>query len=163
MFLIATLPFLFVLPGSLQGGVKRFAEIIVGSALGLDLSTLSAIASGQFASAHNKLGRNHPDLGVKVSHINDDLFAKVVGPLGKLVSWAPGEVRFSQACSFQKCLFSQEHNAPWAPGEVRFSQACSSFRNVYSAKSIMLLCAGLFLFADLSVMPSQLCQTLSKQ
>lgn len=39
---------------------KRLAEIIAGFALALDLSTLSAIASGQFASAHDKLGRNRP-------------------------------------------------------------------------------------------------------
>jgi hydroxymethylglutaryl-CoA reductase (NADPH) len=40
--------------------VGRFAEIIAGFCLALDLSTLSAIASGQFATAHEKLGRNRP-------------------------------------------------------------------------------------------------------
>ena len=38
----------------------RLAEIIAGFALGLDLSTLSAVASGQFATAHERLGRNRP-------------------------------------------------------------------------------------------------------
>ncbi len=42
------------------GKVARFAEIIAGFALALDLSTLSAVASGQFATAHEKLGRNRP-------------------------------------------------------------------------------------------------------
>ncbi|MEE2961846.1 MAG: phosphotransferase [Myxococcota bacterium] len=38
----------------------RLAEIIAGFCLALDLSTLSAVASGQFASAHERLGRNRP-------------------------------------------------------------------------------------------------------
>ena len=38
----------------------RLAEIIAGFCLALDLSTSSAIASGQFASAHDRLGRNRP-------------------------------------------------------------------------------------------------------
>lgn len=42
------------------GKVSRFAEIIAGFCLALDLSTLSAIASGQFATAHDRLGRNRP-------------------------------------------------------------------------------------------------------
>lgn len=42
------------------GKAQRLAEIICAFCLALDLSTLSAIASGQFASAHEKLGRNRP-------------------------------------------------------------------------------------------------------
>lgn len=42
------------------GKVSRFAEIIAGFCLALDLSTLSAVASGQFAAAHERLGRNRP-------------------------------------------------------------------------------------------------------
>ena len=42
------------------GKAARFAEIIAGFSLALDLSTLAAIASGQFATAHEKLGRNRP-------------------------------------------------------------------------------------------------------
>lgn len=42
------------------GKVKRLAEIIVGYALALDISTLAAIAGGQFAQAHERLGRNRP-------------------------------------------------------------------------------------------------------
>ncbi|MCU0662164.1 MAG: phosphotransferase [Myxococcota bacterium] len=40
--------------------VSRLAEIIAGYCMALDLSTLSAITSGQFATAHERLGRNRP-------------------------------------------------------------------------------------------------------
>ena len=42
------------------GKVFRLAEIIAGYCLSLDLSTLAAVASGEFAAAHEKLGRNRP-------------------------------------------------------------------------------------------------------
>jgi hydroxymethylglutaryl-CoA reductase (NADPH) len=38
----------------------RLAEIICGFALSLDLSTQAAVTSGQFADAHQRLGRNRP-------------------------------------------------------------------------------------------------------
>jgi aminoglycoside phosphotransferase (APT) family kinase protein len=40
--------------------VDRFAEIIAGFCLALDLSTLAAVAGGQFAAAHERMGRNRP-------------------------------------------------------------------------------------------------------
>lgn len=40
--------------------VHRLAEMIAGFALSLELSTMSAIASGSFATAHERLGRNRP-------------------------------------------------------------------------------------------------------
>ncbi|MFJ2417493.1 hydroxymethylglutaryl-CoA reductase [Streptomyces brevispora] len=40
------------------GSAVRLAEIIAGFALALDLSTVSAAVSGDFASAHERLGRN---------------------------------------------------------------------------------------------------------
>ncbi|WP_223766103.1 phosphotransferase [Streptomyces huiliensis] len=43
-----------------RGSAARLAEIIAGFALALDLSTVSAAVSGQFASAHERLGRNRP-------------------------------------------------------------------------------------------------------
>jgi NADP-dependent 3-hydroxy-3-methylglutaryl-CoA reductase len=43
-----------------EGSVRRLAEIIAGFALALDLSTLSAVATGEFATAHERLGRNRP-------------------------------------------------------------------------------------------------------
>jgi len=43
-----------------SGKVFRLAEIIAGFCLALDLSTLAAGASGQFATAHERLGRSRP-------------------------------------------------------------------------------------------------------
>jgi hydroxymethylglutaryl-CoA reductase (NADPH) len=43
-----------------NGGVDRLAEIISGFCLALDLSTLAAVAGGQFAAAHERMGRNRP-------------------------------------------------------------------------------------------------------
>jgi NADP-dependent 3-hydroxy-3-methylglutaryl-CoA reductase len=42
------------------GKVSRLAEIIAGFCLALDLSTLAAITGGQFAAAHERLGRSRP-------------------------------------------------------------------------------------------------------
>lgn len=42
------------------GKVQRLAEIIAGFCLALELSTLAAVTSNEFASAHEKLGRNRP-------------------------------------------------------------------------------------------------------
>ena len=62
------------------GKVNRLGAIIAGVALGLELSTFSAIANGQFAIAHDRMGRNPPDnhLGVDADlpqYLNDRLFA----------------------------------------------------------------------------------------
>jgi NADP-dependent 3-hydroxy-3-methylglutaryl-CoA reductase len=43
-----------------EGSVRRLAEIMGGYCLALELSTLAAIATGEFASAHERLGRNRP-------------------------------------------------------------------------------------------------------
>ena len=59
------------------GKVFRLAEIIAGYCLSLDLSTLSAVASGEFAAAHEKLGRNRP-----VRHlVRDELDAAFFEPM----------------------------------------------------------------------------------
>ena len=42
------------------GKSQRLAEVIAGFCLALDLSTAAAMASGQFAHAHDRLGRNRP-------------------------------------------------------------------------------------------------------
>ncbi|MFF0504629.1 hydroxymethylglutaryl-CoA reductase [Streptomyces fimicarius] len=42
------------------GSAARLAEIITGFALALDLSTVSAVVSGDFADAHDRLGRTRP-------------------------------------------------------------------------------------------------------
>jgi len=56
----------------------RLAEIIVGYCLALDLSTLAAIASGQFASAHEKLGRNRPVDTLKLSDLDAAFFQSLL-------------------------------------------------------------------------------------
>jgi NADP-dependent 3-hydroxy-3-methylglutaryl-CoA reductase len=42
------------------GTVRKLAEIIAGFCLALDLSTMAAITTGEFATAHERLGRNRP-------------------------------------------------------------------------------------------------------
>ena len=74
--------------------MRRLAEIIVGFALGLDLSTLAAVASGQFATAHEKLGRNRPTHGLKDEHLDREFFAMVLGSRGRVVDWS----RWSVSC-----------------------------------------------------------------
>ncbi|WP_207401007.1 phosphotransferase [Actinomadura roseirufa] len=41
-----------------DGGMRRLAEIVCGFALALNVSTLAAVAGGQFADAHERLGRS---------------------------------------------------------------------------------------------------------
>ncbi len=41
-----------------KGKLERFSKLIAGFALSLEISTLAALASGQFARAHQKLGKN---------------------------------------------------------------------------------------------------------
>lgn len=53
---------------------------------------MSAIASGQFASAHEKLGRNHPTLGLKEKDMNEKLFSECLGSNRKLMSITPFKV-----------------------------------------------------------------------
>ena len=43
-----------------EGSARRLAEIVAGYCLALELSTLAALATGEFASAHARLGRNRP-------------------------------------------------------------------------------------------------------
>ncbi len=56
----------------------RLAEIIVSFCLALDLSTSSAIASGQFAGAHERLGRNRPVRYITVDDINTAFVNRIV-------------------------------------------------------------------------------------
>lgn len=53
---------------------RRFAEMIGGFCLALDLSTLSAIASGQFAKAHERLGRNRPVEWLREEELDESFF-----------------------------------------------------------------------------------------
>lgn len=67
--------------------------MIAGYALSLEVSTLAALASGQFASAHEKLGRNHPTLGLKKDGLNEEFFSNVLGSqVVKMLAVTPVEV-----------------------------------------------------------------------
>lgn len=58
------------------GKVERFAKLIAGFALSIEISTLAAIVSGQFARAHQKLGRNKPIKWLLKSEIDKAFFSK---------------------------------------------------------------------------------------
>ena len=60
------------------GCAHKLAEIIASFCLALDLSTLSAIASDQFARAHEKLGRNRPVEWLKLSDLNSQFFTRAM-------------------------------------------------------------------------------------
>jgi NADP-dependent 3-hydroxy-3-methylglutaryl-CoA reductase len=57
------------------GKVRRFAEIIAGFCLALDLSTMSAVANGEFAAAHERLGRNRPVESFGYADLDAEFFA----------------------------------------------------------------------------------------
>lgn len=77
--------------------VFRLAEIIAGYCLALDLSTSTAIVSGQFASSHEKLGRNRPEFGFKKEYLVDGLFSDIIKNEGKLVKWGETAVDASSS------------------------------------------------------------------
>ena len=59
-----------------SGSVERFAKLIAGFALGLELSTYAAIVSGEFAKAHEKLGRNKPVKWLLKSELTSEFLSK---------------------------------------------------------------------------------------
>jgi NADP-dependent 3-hydroxy-3-methylglutaryl-CoA reductase len=70
------------------GKAHKLAEIIASWCLALDLSTLSAIASDQFARAHEKLGRNRPVEWLKRKDLDDAFFAEHASRTGLAVQSA---------------------------------------------------------------------------
>ena len=64
-----------------SGKVFRFAQLIAGFALGLEISTFSAITSGEFAKAHEKLGRNKPVSWLLKAEITPAFLAPQLQPL----------------------------------------------------------------------------------
>ena len=58
------------------GKVERFAQLIAGFTLGLEISTYAAIVSGEFAKAHEKLGRNRPVKWLLKSELKQDFLFK---------------------------------------------------------------------------------------
>jgi NADP-dependent 3-hydroxy-3-methylglutaryl-CoA reductase len=60
------------------GGVRRFAEIVAGFALALDVSTMAAVVSGQFAEAHQRLGRARRVEWLQADDLNTALLQPVL-------------------------------------------------------------------------------------
>jgi len=58
--------------------IERFASLIAGFTLGLELSTYAAMVSGEFAKAHEKLGRNKPKDWLQWNEINPDFIRSVL-------------------------------------------------------------------------------------
>lgn len=56
------------------GRARRLAEIIAGFALGLELSTLAAVATGDFVAAHRALGRPQDDAGLRADDLTSAFF-----------------------------------------------------------------------------------------
>ncbi len=61
-----------------SGKVRKLAEIITAFCLALDLSTLAAVVGGQFAVAHERLGRNRPVQFLSPEDMHTDFFTEVV-------------------------------------------------------------------------------------
>ncbi|MFT6746406.1 MAG: hydroxymethylglutaryl-CoA reductase (NADPH) [Glaciecola sp.] len=60
------------------GKVNRLAKVIAGFALGLEISTYAAIVSGEFAKAHEKLGRNKPVQWLLRSELTSDFLKSAI-------------------------------------------------------------------------------------
>jgi NADP-dependent 3-hydroxy-3-methylglutaryl-CoA reductase len=58
------------------GNAHKLAEIIIGFAMALDLSTTAAIVAGHFATAHEMLGRNRDVNHLKLGELNEEFFQK---------------------------------------------------------------------------------------
>ena len=67
-----------------KGKVERFAKIIAGFALALEISTFGAIVGGQFAKAHEKLGRNKPTNWLTRGEINQAFLQETLFPQADL-------------------------------------------------------------------------------
>lgn len=61
-----------------SGKVERLAQLIAGFCLSLDLSTISAMVSNQFAMAHEQLGRNRPVKFLKACELNQSFIKERV-------------------------------------------------------------------------------------
>lgn len=62
------------------GNVQRLASIIAGFALALELSTFAAVVGGQFARAHQVLGRNKPKNWLVRSEVDERFLKSCLSP-----------------------------------------------------------------------------------
>ncbi|HET9257455.1 MAG TPA: phosphotransferase, partial [Pseudonocardiaceae bacterium] len=72
-----------------EDGSARLAEIIAGFALALDLSTAAAVTGGQFAVAHQRLGRSRRVNPLRQAEIDADFLQRVIASrlgLGRTVT-----------------------------------------------------------------------------
>ncbi|MEV6964068.1 phosphotransferase [Hamadaea sp. NPDC051192] len=63
-----------------EGNAGRLAEIVAGFALALDLSTAAAITSGQFADAHQRLGRPREVRWLRPADVTTGLLQTLLAP-----------------------------------------------------------------------------------
>ncbi|PLX04854.1 MAG: hypothetical protein C0594_08710 [Marinilabiliales bacterium] len=75
------------------GKIDRFAKLIAGFALGLEISTYAAIISGEFAKAHEKLGRNKPVNWLSKSEFDKELIKNSL--LQEYLEWQPEKISTS--------------------------------------------------------------------
>ncbi len=61
-----------------DGSALQLAEVIGGFALGLDLSLCAALATNQFATAHERLGRNRPTVFLAQSEITTESLTSMI-------------------------------------------------------------------------------------
>ena len=72
-----------------EGKMRRLAEIICGYCLALDISTYSAVVGGEFADAHDRLGRNRPHELPAVTNCDEkstDSVEEVAREVGKFLT-----------------------------------------------------------------------------
>ena len=63
-----------------NGKINRFASLIAGFVLGLELSTYAAMVSGEFAKAHEKLGRNKPVDWLQWKEVDQVFIQEIIKP-----------------------------------------------------------------------------------
>lgn len=80
-----------------RDGALKLAEIVCGFAMALDLSTGAAVVGGQFADAHEQLGRNRPVRGLSLAELGLEVARPLLAealdaPDLEIVELAPLEV-----------------------------------------------------------------------
>jgi hydroxymethylglutaryl-CoA reductase (NADPH) len=81
------------------GKVRRFAEIIAGFAMALELSTGSAVIGGQFAMAHEKYGRNRPIFWMNQGELEEEILPAFL--CNYLGGQSPEGLKIRENCDFQ--------------------------------------------------------------
>lgn len=76
-----------------ENKIERFASLIAGFALGLELSTYAAMVSGEFAKAHEKLGRNKPVEWLQWNELNSNFIKSI---LPKSIAENTSNIEFSK-------------------------------------------------------------------